>query len=218
MIRDDYILRMIDQIAAVVAKLLLKKTVKTAEEVRSDLESAAAQWIGLDYSTLLRLSRDSLHSLLSSGGKPDAEKCYAAAQLMFADARLREKQGAPEEAATLYAKSLDLLLSGTEHAAGTLRTATEETVDGIVLALESREIPLELAKKLIVHYELGGRYSHAEDLLFDLADAGDPCAWEIGEPFFRRLLEKSDTDLERGCLPRDEVEDGLAELRARVRR
>ena len=92
MIRDDYILRMIDQIAALVAKLL-KKTAQSVQEVQLDLESAAAQWIGFDYSALLRLSGASLLRLLSSDGKPDAEKCYAAAQLLYADARLREEQG-----------------------------------------------------------------------------------------------------------------------------
>ena len=43
MIRDDYILRLIDQIAAAAAKLPLKKSSQSVEEVRSDLESAATE-------------------------------------------------------------------------------------------------------------------------------------------------------------------------------
>ena len=34
---------------------------------------------------------------------------------------------------------------------------------------------------------------------------------------YKRLLAKSDDELERGRLPREEVEDGLAQLRARSR-
>ena len=72
----------------------------------------------------------------------------------------------------------------------------------------------EIQKRLILHYEREGAYADAEDMLFELIDAGHPELIPQGIELYERMLAKPDDELERGKLPRDEVEDGLAQLRA----
>jgi hypothetical protein len=54
----------------------------------------------------------------------------------------------------------------------------------------------------------------AEDVLFDCLDKDDAAA--PGLAFYERLRTKSDEELERGGLPRTEVEEGRQELLSRT--
>ena len=45
MIRDDYILRLIDQITAALAKVLFNKKIEHVEEVEADLAAASQTWV-----------------------------------------------------------------------------------------------------------------------------------------------------------------------------
>src|SRR5207245_11050876 len=58
------------------------------------------------------------------------------------------------------------------------------------------------------YYETRGMLDKAEDALFDWLDTSDPEAPNSGLAFYERLSAKNDQDLERGGLPRDEVEEG----------
>ncbi len=61
-----------------------------------------------------------------------------------------------------------------------------------------------------------GRFATAEDVLFEMLDRGDDVA-ETGPAFYDRLLAKTETELQDGDLPRNEVEDGRQLLLARLR-
>ncbi|HEV2660598.1 MAG TPA: DUF6483 family protein, partial [Ktedonobacteraceae bacterium] len=68
--------------------------------------------------------------------------------------------------------------------------------------------------KLFAYYELSGQYARAEDTLFDLLETGNNREMvESGRAFYTRLLAKSDADLQAGNLARDEVDEGLAQLK-----
>jgi len=61
----------------------------------------------------------------------------------------------------------------------------------------------------------GGKYARSEDRLFELAKRRPEEGLQVGIPFYERLLKKTDQELERGNLPRNEVKEGLEELKAR---
>jgi len=62
-----------------------------------------------------------------------------------------------------------------------------------------------------------GKYSQAEDALFEMIEAEDAGEGivEQGIAFYTRLQQKSDAELLAGNLPREEVAEGLAHLKAR---
>ena len=72
-------------------------------------------------------------------------------------------------------------------------------------------------QRLVFHHERQGDFADAEDVLFELVDAGHEEIIAAGIELYQRLLAKSDDELERGQLPREEVEDGLSQLRSRRR-
>ena len=65
-------------------------------------------------------------------------------------------------------------------------------------------------------YEELGRYARAEDCLFELIDRDWAPARDLGERFYHRLMARTDAQLEDGDLSREEVDDGLVELRQRL--
>ena len=73
--------------------------------------------------------------------------------------------------------------------------------------------------RLFRYYERYGTFAKAEDMLFHMLN-DYPEATDIktsGLQFFERLLTREDGVLETGGLPRNEVEEGLEQLKASVR-
>ncbi len=216
MIRDDYILRMIQQFAGFLAQLLSRMKTGEVEEAQQEILSASLNYLGLDFETLLGSSSEELLAFFASEDQSGKSKCYIAAQLVFADARLCELQKRSSDAAGRYVKSLDLLLACFEHLDDAIRDEASDRIDEIVPRLRDIDHPVALIKKLMLFHEQLGRYSLAEDRLFDLVDLGEEGTLELGKSFYERLMVKSDSDLEKGNLPRSEVCEGLEELKARL--
>jgi hypothetical protein len=66
---------------------------------------------------------------------------------------------------------------------------------------------------LFRYYESAGKYSKAEDVLFEaLEDSGGADWVAAGQAFYERLAGKSDAELAAGNLPREELEESREEL------
>jgi hypothetical protein len=86
MLRDDYLLRMIEQVGRMLARvreLLLRGEVVPELEVRQ-----AAAVAGIDLGMARAVTAESLPALVSPGGRPDATRCLVMAEVLFADALL----------------------------------------------------------------------------------------------------------------------------------
>jgi hypothetical protein len=111
MLRDDYLLRLIEQIGRVVARLrelLLKGEVVQEDELRQTASAA-----GYDLGLLRLLTADSLSALVNPTGRPDALKHVLVAELLFADALVCRSRGDDGGEAERMAK-LSTLLSMAE--------------------------------------------------------------------------------------------------------
>lgn len=216
MIRDDYIMRMIQQIIKFITQLLARTKAGNVEEAKQEIQYASLNYLGLDLETLLDNSNEELLEFFASDDQPDMSKAFIAAQLVFADARLCELKKRSSDAAGRYVKSLDLLLICYEHLDEAIRADARDRIDEIIPRLADIDRPAELTKKLVLFYEQLGRYSHAEDCLYELVDLGAEGTLELGISFYERLMAKSDSDLEAGNLARSEVCEGLDELKTRL--
>ena len=70
-------------------------------------------------------------------------------------------------------------------------------------------VPEAAQRKLFVYYEIRGDYAQAENMIFHLAEGGAADAPAMGAAFYERLQAQSDEELERGGLPREEMEEGF---------
>jgi hypothetical protein len=214
MIRQDYIMRMIAQMVQVLARILHLRETGRYEQGLAAVDDEMQKFIGLDARFINSLSVKDLVALMKPSIGLDATRALVAADLLKEQGDIYEDQGDPEAAFASHVKSLTLFLEifitpGVpelpERAA-----KTEELIE----RLAEWELPYETQIRLFQYFEKTGRYSQAEDALFDLVEAGaEGDTLALGHAFYDRLLLKDDDELNAGELPRDEVREGQARLR-----
>ena len=221
MIRRDYILRMIEEfIRALVRMRGLKKAGRWDE---------AAQAVDLEFKKLLdggadaamQLSEKELLAQLSQNdGTADMrEKVFVVAALLSEAGEIADAQGRMEEGRKSYLKALHLVLETLARGETGELPEFVPKVEMLIQALVLTELPPRTQAMLMQHYERIGEFAKAEDALFALVEAEPDCdrVVDFGTAFYQRLLGQSDGALTAGKLPRQEVEEGLAELRGSKR-
>jgi hypothetical protein len=208
MFQRDYVLRLIEQLAKTLGAVLTLKKARRFEEAEQVITGAAKNLVGLDIDTLLALPLDQIIALFSPAGSLDAGKCLVLAELL---SEAGDVKGLRRDARTAYLsreRALGLLLEVTDR----------EGPDRIPDPERYRSKIANLVRALIRHHESQGNFADAEDLLFDVLDArpADVDLIPVGVEMYERLLERSDEELAAGKLPRDEVEEGLSQLKARA--
>ena len=220
MFQRDYILRLVEQLAKTLGAVLTLKKARRFDEAELAVSEAAKNLVGLDVKTLLALPVDQIVSLFSPSGSLDAGKCIVVAEILYEYGEIKSLRGEEDLAYHARIRALSLLLevSGRESleripdAQRYLRQ-----IESLTGALSDYPPVLAVQQRLVFHHERQGDFADAEDVLFELVDAGHEDIIAAGIELYQRLLAKSDAELEQGQLPREEVEDGLSQLRSRRR-
>jgi hypothetical protein len=107
-LRRDYLLRLVEQMARVLARVRELLAAGKTSEARGELERAA-RGAGLDLGLALTLAPGSLLPMLSTGGEVDRSKCALFAELLYleyhrasADAQLEQAARARDRALMLF--------------------------------------------------------------------------------------------------------------------
>ncbi|MEJ2292624.1 MAG: DUF6483 family protein [Deinococcales bacterium] len=234
-IRDDLILRMLDQVSEVVARVLTGRSPDALPEAERELASAYQELTGSGRALVGRLSSEQLLAILGAPSRFNRERGYVLARLLEADAALVEAReggasvgGADEagvdgalpspDAGVARLKALDLYLEAAR--AGLDEEDLEERIDALAAMLAELELPAASHWRLFDHAAAGGRFAEAEDLLFDGVErfGTDRDVAERGRAFYRELEGRSDAELEAGALPRAEVGEGRDAFEAELSR
>jgi hypothetical protein len=143
------------------------------------------------------------------------EACLWAATLLKAEGEIYEDMGNAKESYYRYLKSLHLLLEVLLHEYIDSDSDFYMAAKDLLKKLEDYELPGSTKEKVFAYYEHIGQYAKAEDTLFEMLedDGADNALVERGQAFYTRLLTKSSSDLMAGNFSREEVQEGLAQLR-----
>jgi tetratricopeptide (TPR) repeat protein len=211
MINRDYILRMIEQLSRFLQRALMLKEAREFHESVGEIKKAGKMFLGLNPEAMEGLSDRDLVRLWSVGNDLDAEKCALAAQIFRAEGEIYEDQGNEEKAVGSYVKSLSLLVETIVFLREKIPTELIASVDFLAQRIDVATLPSGLKQKLFRAYVTVGRFAKAEDLLFEIIDE-DTSFVDEGKKFYEQLRMRKDDELERGNLPRQEVEEGMKEL------
>jgi hypothetical protein len=129
-VQRDYILRMIEQVGAMLARLR-QRILGGDPGAPAELNAEAARQ-GVDLELARLLDEDSLLLLLSPGGRPEAARCWVMAEFLYLDGLQMEEAGRLDESRASYRRALRLfraldpaVIGGLPEAAG--RAAEMET-------------------------------------------------------------------------------------------
>jgi hypothetical protein len=208
---------MIHQLAQVLAKVLGLAEVKHYDEALEEVQRSSRQLLGMDLRLLTTLSDEELVRLLSLGERFDVEKCVVAGELLRLIGEVKEREGDEGERFHCYVTSLSLFLELLIRESGVLPKEYFGKIEWLIGKTSSYEIPLGLKQKLFRYYEAIGKFDVAENKLFEIVEV-DPGFVDEGLRFYGRLRAKTEDELGRGNLPRNEVEASVKDLEKRFRK
>ena len=213
MYQKDYIMRDIEQLSGVLAKILFNKTVKNYAQALMEIEAALQNLTGADPNDIMKKNEDELLAMLMVKGSLDAEKALIIAELLREKADIMElENGFTDTVLTTNQKSL-FLYSKALMQRKEFRTLSQlEKIQTVVDKIAKYKIPGHIQYALFQYFELIGDFGKAEDALFELITLNHPDILKEGIEFYNRLINKPDKYLEDGNLPRSEVIEGLAHL------
>ncbi len=213
MIRQDYIMRMIEQLVKVLSKILFNKNAGSYQEAINNVDTAFKNILGLDFNLLNALSAKDIISLLEIAKDNSSIniKCIVIAKLLKERADIENISNKEAVNSSYdYQRVLGLFLEGILNNKNKDISLSDyyADVNDTIKKLRDR-ISDETRFKLFQYYELSGEYDKAEKELLILRDMDFPDISDEGIKFYRKLLKLSDEDLRKGNLSRDETTQGL---------
>lgn len=208
MIKNDYIMRLIEQFARVISRLMGMKDVHAYQEALRLLRDESRRLVGVDGTMLELLDLPSLRRTLHS-----PERMVIAGRILeeMTDIQRLDDENARATANSIKAVALftDVLRSDPDVLDGDIMRRAHT----IVNTLGESDLTWDDSFVLFGVYESLGLYDRAEDSLWTLGESGfdRDRVVEAGLDFYDRLLKLDDTALIAGNLPREEVIDGREE-------
>lgn len=216
MLKQDYILRLIEQVSQAFGRLTARVRTGDPALVRQEVDEALKDLTGLSFDVLDSLPLPAVLTILDSHSEPNPARILAIAECSFVRAQLADAVDQSELALRTRVTALTLYLEALTLFRHEAVAAAERRTEELIADLETVDLPPETVLRLFRFRAATGRFADAENALFELLerDFAGPEVIGEGQTFYRRLLTLDDTELEAGNLPRDEVVDGLAELEA----
>ena len=212
MFQRDYIMRMIEQLSVVLARIIFNKEIQEYDKAEKEIDSACKQFLGIDSEVIKSLSDTAIIEFLKTGEKYDSEKSVIIAILLYEDAELDELQrGFNSSVLSTYIKSFSLFMESLQRNPKIVKDNYIDKIQLIIKKIIDYELPVHIRFKLFQYYEIINNYAKAEDLIIELIEI-DPVFKREAVEFYERLIQKSDDDLLTGNLPREEVLEGLTSL------
>lgn len=211
----DYVMRLIRQLSAAIAKIMGLKADNKLEESQDLLNETFKNFTGLDKKVVEALPYEILMQRVSGGRQIDPVKVLPFIDLLYLQGDIYEQQGEMSKAGNLYMKALDIMLCVILNEDDLVWEENQEKIYGLIKAIRDYGTPIDTKIRLFAFYERAKNYAKAEDVLLEALDqsGGDRELLETGSAFYERLADLEPAALEKGNLPLDEVLEGLASLK-----
>lgn len=214
MIERDYIMRMINMMIAMLVRMIGYKNKKEYPEALLDIQATGRTLLGIDRTLVDQFSVHQLMQLFGSDLSVAVPKSYVLGVLLKEEAEIRELMSDTATAEDIYRKSLSLLIETYLSSGEPVESRHLELTEAILKKLSGFTHPQDVLERIFRYEEAMGRYANAENALYVLLDVHAGFLNE-GIAFYERLLKMPDEKLAAGNLPRDEVLEGMSNLKRR---
>ena len=135
----DYIMRLVDQIAAALAGIIMKQSGGQYAEAREDLDEKCVETIGMHLSDVTRLAPEAVAELLAGAGALRHSRSVLLAELLLLDASLGDALGDNSRASLDYLHAFCLLSDSLDALEPHDQAVYRDKADS--LAIRLRELP-----------------------------------------------------------------------------
>ena len=211
MIERDYVMRMINILVAMIARILMYKQKKDFPAALREIEATGRTLLGVDRNLVSQFSPAQLMDLFGADLTVAVPKAYALAILLKEEADVVRQMGDQAESDRLHLRSLSLFLDTLFKGNMPVEPRHLELIGQVLESLRGCTLPADMLVKVFRFHERMGNYDRAENALFEILEV-QPEFREEGLGFYRRLMEKPNAELEAGNLPRCEVVESIREI------
>ena len=213
MLEKDYLMRMIQQLAIVLAKILFNKDISNYDLALEEIDDAFKSLLGWDTDFTTSLTSLELFEKLELIEGKHWEKCLVAAELINQEAQVYElKRGYSPLITDLYKKAFLFYLQVIENEQNYNTERCFRNLEYIANILLEEDLPVDFKYSLCKYFELSDQFDRAENIYYELLDEKESGAKEKIKDFYTRLLARTDAELEAGNLPRNEILEGQRHL------
>lgn len=216
MFQRDYILRLVEEMTRVIAKIYgLKNQERKTAEALWEIDDLLTRRFRLNARLLRSLSSEDVVRLFQNGDRTDADMLQNTARLLEEEGRLHIGSNNGGEGQAALAKALHLYLAASLNGADPGLWGLSRRLDELQEELRAVPLPVETERLLMSYSERAGRYAEAENRLYRLLERGglEP---RDGLLFYHRLLQVPREELADGGLPLEEIYEGIGELERKL--
>jgi len=200
-------MRLISQTALVLGRIAGLKEQKKQTEALELIDEYLGRELRLRTRLAMGLSDDDLLAMFTVNGVPNAESVAVIAALLQEEAELLEDMGNSGQSVPRFAKALRLNIYLLRNGVEIEGWDIGERVEKLIEVLSPYIVDVETKRALWAWHEWSGRFTEAEDMLYELQEE-EGATYEEGDAFYGRLSILGDEALEQGGIPREELEEG----------
>ncbi len=215
MLTEDYIMRMINQMVAVLTKLIGLKDAGQYQSAQQVIDQSLEQLLGLKPELLKHMDDSSILNLLTSQGELGTERLYILAELYRHEGDILKDQNMTQGAISDYQRSMYFYLQVAVTHEGQESSSLKKKIADLFIELENVNLPVEILYQLFDFYERNGEFAFVEDVIVRLLQSLEYRPHVIPDiiTYYEQLLESSELDSRSGGFSRAQVEQNLERLK-----
>jgi len=153
MIRRDYLMRLIEQFAEAISKILKLKKEKNYKKALSAIDKTYNELFGFNSLFINSYGTEDLISIVSTDGVPDINKCIIIATLLKEEGEIYEARNRKDISRMRYLKSLDIFLRGFLSESEIKMDADFYDLEKVVEKSGEENLSSDVKKRLYEYYE-----------------------------------------------------------------
>jgi hypothetical protein len=216
MIRRDFVLRSIQQMTQVLARVLHLKDRQEYEQALREVGQGLREFGGAEPGGAPARSLEDWIALCRKHPDSAGGLMLAVADLLTEQGELFLRDQRVAESAQARALGLGLLIEALLKEECFVTVALVAKVDTLIEQCRASRLPSDVVRRLVAYHEARGQFANAEDALYDWLETGDVEAPAEGLLFYERITALSDASLANGGFSRPEVGQGLLDWQAAV--
>ena len=215
MLTEDYIMRMINQMVAVLAKLIGLKDAGQYQSAQQVIDQSLEQLLGLKPELLKHMDDSSILNLLTSQGELGTERLYILAELYRHEGDILIAQNRTQEAIFDYQRALSFYLQLPDDQKDQDSSKIKQKITDLFIELENVNLPVEILYQLFDFFERNGEFTFIEDVIARLLKSPEARPHIIPAiiTYYEQLLVSSEWEVNSGGLSRAQAEQKLELLK-----
>jgi len=214
MLSDDYLIRMIRQAAAVLARIIGLKKAGDYKEAFQEIDQTLEQLLGMDMEIIKIMDDESIYRILTQNEQIDLERLGFIADLFNEEGDILLLQNQKQQSDNYYLSSLNYYLKISLNSETSHQKGLSQKVEEIIQKLGNYNYPHITLFDLFCYFENNEEYEKAENIITTLATRPDIKANVRSElfSFYKRLLELEPKVLIANGMSRKQIQKKVKDL------